>query len=102
MSNAMKIVQGIPTEADSITETLFKKTNNPFNSTKKVANAANVYKFVANEVQLPVLKDFFQNLMQKQAEIENFQGDIYVSWKLLFSRKLLFLIEIFLRCRLEK
>ena len=60
MSNAMKIVQGIPTEADSITETLFKKTNNPFNSTKKVANAANVYKFVANEVQLPVLKDFFQ------------------------------------------
>ena len=56
----MKIVQGIPTEADSITETLFKKTNNPFNSTKKVANAANVYKFVANEVQLPVLKDFFQ------------------------------------------
>ena len=60
MSNAMKIVQGIPTEADSITETLFKKTSNPFNSTKKVANAANVYKFVANEVQLPVLKDFFQ------------------------------------------
>ena len=65
MSNAMKIVQGIPTEADSITETLFKKTNNiTFNSTKKVSNAANVYKFVANEVQLPVqlpvLKDFFQ------------------------------------------
>ena len=64
MSNAMKIVQGIPTEADSITETLFKKTNNTFNSTRKVSNAANVYKFVANEVQLPVqlpvLKDFFQ------------------------------------------